>query len=310
MELKEKIALACAQGASYHLPKKIVEGIREGKRFRYWQGVLSLDIPEQKEFYDTISENPLISNYAVILHNSDCTEDGEKVRDHVHFFIQSSNDLTYLNMCKKTGFDCVVIIPTTKDNMDNWHEYVTDHDGKHTYDDTEVKYSTEDFRRKFEGEPSHMRDMGCKERIDTIKNAMNDLFSIFSDAYLKQADAYDYLSADPVTAEVFNFPVLVRCFVDVPVHEHNEHISKVKHLSEKDVYNCDTLIRCIREGKLPKEVDDMLLNYYHTGRLAPLEYISEDDMYLNFVEDDPPYEDIDKFWADYVNLNLTSLKEN
>ena len=135
MNSKQAIEQALNNPKGYHLSKEICEAVKAGKRFRFFQGVLDLAIEEQKAFYEDIRGNSLVSDYAVILHNSDVNEEtGEKVRDHVHFFVALSNDLTYSNWLKKSGFDCIVTIPTTKENKSRWLEYVTDHEGKHQYD--------------------------------------------------------------------------------------------------------------------------------------------------------------------------------
>lgn len=304
MNAKQAIETALKNPACYHLSREVVAGINAQKRFRFYQGVLSLDIDEQKAFFEDIRGNNLISDFAYILHNSDCTEDGEKVRDHVHFFFALSNDLTYSNWLKKTGFDCVVTIPSTKENKSRWLEYVTDHDGKHTYDSSEVVYSSEDFRRSFEGEPLQLKDFSNEKKIEMIRNEVQCVCNQFLGRYLPRSVVYDTLSFSPVLADVFNYPVLVRCFVDNAIEEHNRCV-----VDDRSIETCEKLIDFIRTGKLTRKADEMLMNYYFTGKLEQPHVCSLDDYdYQTFEESEsynpPAYENVDEALRAFAKMGV------
>lgn len=305
MNAKQAIEQALKNPQCYHLSKDICEAIKAGKRFRFFQGVLDLSIDEQKAFYEDIASNSLISDYAYILHNSDCTEDGEKVRDHVHFFFALSNDLTYSNWLKKSGFDCIVSIPSTKENKTRWLEYVTDHDGKHQYDQTEVVYSSEDFRKSFEGEPLKLKDYSNNQKIEMIRKEVQCVCNQFLGRYLPRSVVYDTLSFSPVLADVFNYPVLVRCFVDNAVEEHNRCV-----VDDRSIETCEKLIDFIRTGKLSRKADSMLLNYYLTGKLEIPQAISREEYdamtydETDFAYNAPSYDSIDDAMRAFVDAGV------
>lgn len=293
MNAKQAIETALKNPARYHLSKEVIEGIQAQKRFRFYQGVLDLDIDEQKAFFEDIAKNPLISDFAYILHNADVTEDGEKVRDHVHFFFALSNDLTYSNWLKKTGFDCVVTIPSTKENKTRWLDYVTDHDGKHQYEQSEVVYSSEDFRRSFEGAPLALKDFSNEKKIEMVRNEVQRVCNQFLGRYLPRSIVYDTLSFSPILADIFNYPVLVRCFVDNAIEEHNRCVA-----DDRSIETCEKLIDFIRTGKLSKKADSMLLNYYLTGNLEVPHVLSQEEYeHITFEESTaynaPSYDSID-----------------
>lgn len=107
----------------YSVSKKLKSN--PSQRFRFWQGVLSTKYPLQVEFIDTLKDGSIFSDWAIIKHDRDATSDGEKVTCHYHFYARSNNDMSYSNMLKKTGLDCIAIMPSEKQNMKGWIDYVT-----------------------------------------------------------------------------------------------------------------------------------------------------------------------------------------
>lgn len=289
--IKEQIAIACADGKKYHLSKQIVQDIRGGKRFRYWQGVLDLAIPEQLAFYEDIRSNDLISNFATIKHDKDVHEDGTPVREHVHMFLQSVTDLTYSNMLKKTGFDCIVLIPSTKANMSKWLDYVCDHDGKVEYSTDCVDFSTTDFSKLFLGDVQSMRELNNSERIAIINSAMNQIEEVFDGVKMPKQAVYDMLGADPVTAQVFNYPLLFRCFVEQRIEDHDTRVTREAKLPP--IWNTDQLAYALKRGELPKAFLDMMYQFCFTGQVAQPDH-GLDDYLISLEEPEPIYYDLEE----------------
>ena len=111
----------------YHCLHSVAKKLQNNPshRFRFWQGVLSTKYPEQIAFLETLKNGDLFTDWAYIKHDRDANSDGEKVTEHYHFYACSSNDISYSNMLKKTGLDCIAIMPSEKNNMKGWVDYVT-----------------------------------------------------------------------------------------------------------------------------------------------------------------------------------------
>lgn len=139
MTPKEKVDCFTRNPQKYHCLFEVSKKLKQNQsyRFRFWQGVLSTKYPEQVAFIDTLKDGSIFSDWAIIKHDRDATSDGVKVTEHYHFYARSNNDLSYSNMLKKTGLDCIAIMPSTKQNMRGWVDYVTRTEVEDDYDEEE-----------------------------------------------------------------------------------------------------------------------------------------------------------------------------
>lgn len=162
---------------------------------------------------------------------------------------------------------------------------------KSHYDVSEIEFSSPEFESEMLGKPTTFKDFENGLKIDLINQTIDLLCTIYENRYIPLSDAYRAIAKTEI-ADVFNYPVLVRCFVDTPIKEHNERF-KMETFKEMAY---DDLFRAIRQGTVPRWVDSKLLEYYHTGVLQPFTSEEESLSFLAIQEDsEPVYDDIDDF---------------
>lgn len=182
---------------------------------------------------------------------------------------------------------------------------------KSHYDVSEIEFSSPQFEGEMLGTPQTFGDFGNAEKIALINETMDKLLTLFEGRYLPKSEAYKAI-AKTDCVDVFNYPVLVRCFIDTPLNEHNEHYK----LETRVEMAYDDLFRLIRVGQLPKWVDSKLLEYYHTGLLTGYNDEWEEALsHCSIVsDDDPQYEDLDDFienfnWSQFIENDKLVVKE-
>ena len=265
-DLKNLINIACNNPDKYHLIKPIVDKIREGGKFHYWQLVLTLSIEEQKHIFSSIRDGSIgiIDHYAYIVHDKDQHEDGSMIRAHVHMFVHTAKQYSYLNFLKQTNLDCITAIPTEEINKQGWLDYVTNHtSGKHVYDIHDVQFSDDAFKSTFFKEGKGMKGMLTKDKIDLICSVIEPYLKERDKVYVKQSEINKLLASDITTADVFNYQTLYHNFVEIPLQEHNKSVSELQPL-----YDFDNLFDSLRSRRLPKEVEKALYDYFTTGEIA------------------------------------------
>lgn len=270
-DLKQLINIACHDAAKYHLIKPIVDRIQDGQKFRYWLLVLDQTIAEQKQTFLSIRGGlvGIITDYAYIVHNHDMKENGDIVREHVHMFVYTSKGYSYLSFLKQTGLTPITCIPTVESNKLGWLDYVTNHtEGKHVYDDSEVVFSTDQFKSTFYKEGKGMRGMLMKDKIELVEKTLQPLFQEYQGKYLKQSVVNKKLAEDPVTADVYNYPLLYRQFVEIPLQEHNQSM-----MIQRPQYDYDLFFDDLRKGKIPNEVVMVMKELFDNGEI-PVESVT------------------------------------
>ncbi len=143
---------------------------------------------------DETGKNHLI-DYAYILHNMDIKKDGTKVEPHWHIFVRMDNSYSFEYIANRFHVP-VQQVQAVKTRFSNCLNYLTHNtedakkEGKHLYDDNEVKSNFEWKKERQKAIDSENKKNRKQEIIKLIANGTIRKFNYFNFITISEYDVY------------------------------------------------------------------------------------------------------------------------